>query len=58
MARSTEALVEPGILKWARSTAGLSVEEAASSLQTKPDKVAAWEGSAESPTMSQLAGWL
>lgn len=54
MARSTEALVEPDILKWARSTAGYSVEEAASSLQTKPEKVAAWEEGAESPSMSQL----
>jgi Zn-dependent peptidase ImmA (M78 family) len=54
MARSTEALVEPDILKWARSTAGFSIEEAASSLQTKPEKVVAWEGGAESPSMSQL----
>jgi Zn-dependent peptidase ImmA (M78 family) len=54
MARSIEALVEPDILKWARSTAGFSIEEAASSLQTKPEKVAAWEDGAESPSMSQL----
>jgi Zn-dependent peptidase ImmA (M78 family) len=33
-ARSTEALVEPAILAWARSSAGLSVDEAAHSLQT------------------------
>jgi Zn-dependent peptidase ImmA (M78 family) len=54
MARSTEALVEPDILIWARSAAGLTIEEAASSLQTKPEKVAAWEGGAESPSMAQL----
>ena len=29
MARSTEALVDPSILIWARSSAGLSIEEAA-----------------------------
>lgn len=54
MARGTEALVEPDILKWARSSAGLSVDEAAHSLQTKPEKVDAWESGAESPSMPQL----
>lgn len=54
MARSTEALVEPDILKWARTTAGFSIDEAASTLQTKPEKVVAWEEGAESPSMSQL----
>lgn len=54
MARSTDALVEPDILRWARATAGLTIEEAASSLQTKPEKVTAWEGGAESPSMAQL----
>jgi len=52
--RSTEALVEPAILTWARSTAGFSVEEAAHSVQTKPEKVAAWEKGEASPSMSQL----
>ena len=54
MARSAEALVEPDILKWARATAGLTIEEAASSLQTKPEKVEAWEGGAARPSMAQL----
>jgi Zn-dependent peptidase ImmA (M78 family) len=54
MPRSTEALVAPDILKWARSTAGLTINEAAGSLQTKPEKVTAWEEGAESPSMSQL----
>jgi Zn-dependent peptidase ImmA (M78 family) len=54
MARSIEALVEPDILSWARKSAGFSVEEAASSLQTKPEKVQAWEEGEESPSMAQL----
>jgi Zn-dependent peptidase ImmA (M78 family) len=54
MARSTEALVEPAILEWARSSAGLSVEEAAAGLQSKAEKVAAWENGTESPSMAQL----
>jgi Zn-dependent peptidase ImmA (M78 family) len=54
MARSTDALVEPAILEWARSSAGLSVEEAAASLQSKPERVVAWETGVESPSMAQL----
>jgi DNA-binding transcriptional regulator YiaG len=54
MARSTEAIVEPSILTWARSTAGLSIEEAATSLQIKSEKVQAWENGEESPSMAQL----
>jgi hypothetical protein len=54
MPRSTEALVEPDILRWARDTAGLSVDEAAHSLQTHPERVQAWEGGEEHPSMAQL----
>lgn len=54
MAHSTEALAEPAILTWARSTAGYSVEDAATKLQTKPEKVLAWEGGEERPSMAQL----
>jgi Zn-dependent peptidase ImmA (M78 family)/transcriptional regulator with XRE-family HTH domain len=53
-ARSTEAVVEPAILTWARSTAGLSIEEAAHSLQTRPERVAEWEGGERHPSMAQL----
>jgi Zn-dependent peptidase ImmA (M78 family)/transcriptional regulator with XRE-family HTH domain len=52
--RSTEAVVEPRILKWARDTAGLTPEEAARSLQIKDEKVRAWEQGEERPSMSQL----
>jgi Zn-dependent peptidase ImmA (M78 family) len=54
MPRSTEALVEPDILRWARDTAGLSVDEAAHSLQTRPEKVQAWEEGEAHPSMAQL----
>jgi Zn-dependent peptidase ImmA (M78 family) len=54
MPRSTEALVEPDILRWARDTAGLSVDEAAHSLQTHPERVQAWEDGDEHPSMAQL----
>lgn len=52
--RSTDALVEPAILVWARASAGLSVDEAARSLQVKPEKVVAWERGTANPSMSQL----
>jgi transcriptional regulator with XRE-family HTH domain len=41
-------------LAWARSSAGLSIEEAAHSLQTKAEKVRAWEEGEEHPSMAQL----
>lgn len=53
-ARSTEAIVEARILKWARDTAGLTPEEAARTLQTKVDRVLAWEAGNEHPSMPQL----
>jgi Zn-dependent peptidase ImmA (M78 family)/transcriptional regulator with XRE-family HTH domain len=53
-ARSTEALVEPAILIWARTSAGLTVDEAAQRLQTKSEKLAGWENGNGSPSMGQL----
>lgn len=53
-ARSTEAMVEAPILKWARDTAGLTPEEAARSLQTSEAKVLAWEQGDDRPSMPQL----
>jgi Zn-dependent peptidase ImmA (M78 family) len=52
--RSTDAMVAPGILQWARETAGLTPEEAARSIQTKDEKVRAWEQGDERPSMPQL----
>jgi DNA-binding transcriptional regulator YiaG len=52
--RSTEAMVDARILKWARETAGLTPEAAARSLQAKNEKVLAWERGEERPSMPQL----
>lgn len=46
--------INPEILRWARETAGLSVEEVASKLQKKTEIVAAWERGEGSPTYVQL----
>lgn len=54
--KSPQALVEPNVLKWARTSAGLSLDEAAKSLQTKPERLEEWEEEASGarPSMSQL----
>ena len=50
----TEALVEPDMLRWARETAGLSLEQASRSAQTSQKKIEAWESGDKRPSMSQL----
>jgi Zn-dependent peptidase ImmA (M78 family) len=51
---TVRADVEPAVLRWARETAGLSVEDAARRLQVKPEKLANWEGGDIRPTIGQL----
>lgn len=49
--------VNPAILKWARETAGFSIEDAAKKLKRKRinvDTLAAWERGEQFPTYSQL----
>ena len=54
MAQSPKALVDQAVLEWLRSAAGLSTEEAAHRIQTKPEKIETWEKGDDRPTMSQL----
>ena len=54
MARSPETVVDPAILIWARATSGLSIEEAAARIATKPERVADWENGEGAPSMAQL----
>ena len=54
MPRSPETVVDPAILTWARATSGLSVEEAAARIATKPERVADWENGEGAPSMAQL----
>lgn len=46
--------VEPAVLRWARETAGVAVEDAARRVQVKPEALAAWEAGQARPTMSKL----
>jgi Zn-dependent peptidase ImmA (M78 family)/transcriptional regulator with XRE-family HTH domain len=50
----TEALVEPEMLRWARDTAGLSLEEASRSAQTSTKNIESWEKGEKRPSMPQL----
>ena len=52
--RSTPALVEPSVIKWARESAGYSLEEAARKLQTTPEKLASWEVGEPTPSISKV----
>jgi Zn-dependent peptidase ImmA (M78 family)/transcriptional regulator with XRE-family HTH domain len=49
------AKVKPELLKWGRTSAGFTVEEAAAKAGVKPDQVVAWETpDSDRPTMNQL----
>jgi len=55
MARSTKVkLNNPALLRWARETAGHSVEEIADHLNKPPDAIHAWEEGMDAPTYRQL----
>ena len=54
MARGPKAMVQPEVLYWLRSTSGLTIEEAARKLQTKPKNLLAWEEGDDRPSMPQL----
>ena len=54
MARSAEALVNPALLKWARESAGMSIEEASQRLKVSVDRLRSWEDGASPPTVKQL----
>lgn len=46
--------VQPAILKWARESLGLSIEDVALSLKRETQEVTAWESGAAAPTYPQL----
>jgi len=52
--RRTYALCTPGMLAWARTSLGLSIQIAAQKLHLSDERLAAWESGAERPTIPQL----
>lgn len=51
---SIKAKVKSRVLKWARHTSGLTIEEAAKKAQVKPVQLQNWEAGSDRPTMRQL----
>jgi hypothetical protein len=54
MAKSVPALINPGMLVWARESARLTIEEAAHKIGIAADKLAACEGGEAQLTFPQL----
>lgn len=52
--REPVAGVQPELLRWARETVGLSVEDVATMCKVQAGDVAAWEAGVEAPTYAQL----
>ncbi|MBE9075978.1 helix-turn-helix transcriptional regulator [Romeria aff. gracilis LEGE 07310] len=46
--------IQPEVLKWARATAGYSVDEAAKKLKCDPTELINWETGKAAPTYAQL----
>lgn len=54
MASSPKAIVKPELLVWARTSIGLSLDDAASKMHQSVERLTAWENGEQSPTVSQL----
>lgn len=54
MAKRVEALVKPELLVWARTSVGLSTDQAAKKVQVKTSRLLAWESGELRPTIRQL----
>lgn len=52
--KRVDALVTPETLEWARRSAGLELEDAATRLRIKSERLAAWEKGAAAPSFKQL----
>ena len=53
-ARAPKANVQPTVLYWLRQTSGLSIEQTAKKVNTKPQRILAWEKGEAQPSMPQL----
>jgi Zn-dependent peptidase ImmA (M78 family) len=54
---SQAALINPTILTWSRERAGLTAEDVAKKIPTKPDRVLEWEAGESKPTFKQAQHW-
>jgi Zn-dependent peptidase ImmA (M78 family) len=53
MAKAIEVPITPAVAKWARTTSGLSIEEAADLVREPSDVLTAWEGGGLKPSLTQ-----
>ncbi len=51
MAKRVEAMVQPELLVWARTSAGLSLDQAAKKVQVGPGRLESWESGKGRPTV-------
>lgn len=51
---STDALITPDVLKWARETSGINIERVAAKLSKNKDDILAWEDGQGVPSIPQL----
>jgi Zn-dependent peptidase ImmA (M78 family)/DNA-binding transcriptional regulator YiaG len=51
---ASKALVRAAVLEWARTSAGLSIEEAAAKMRMPPERLEAWERGDDAPTVPML----
>src|SRR5260221_4398757 len=49
----TEAEVQPRVLEWARTSAGLSIDDAAGRIGIRPRRLIEWEEGVRVPTLPQ-----
>lgn len=54
MARTSEAIVEPDVLVWARETARLTIPVAAKKMNVSEDRLSSWEAGEARPTVAQM----
>lgn len=54
---SQAAFINPSILTWSRERAGLTAEDVAKKMPTKPDRVLEWEAGESKPTFKQAQHW-
>ena len=54
MAATVKAAVAPAVMRWARESHGLSLEEAAERLHVHAERITAWEAGEDRPTIGQL----
>lgn len=52
--KSTQALVTPAVVRWARESIGMDLQQAAKKIGVSVDKLRAWEEGSEFPTLAKL----